>query len=132
MSRACRAAVLVAVCLSCLLSAPVSAQVPLPLDEQVRQFNNLPAAQQQALIRELQRQLPPAQREAVIDRLLQGQSQGAAAEGDAQEIPELTPLAPVLDLEEFFPRFGAGDTVPASAQAVHVLPWVIHWRPRSS
>lgn len=31
-----------------------------------------------------------------------------------------------------FTRFGAGDTVPASAQAVHVLPWVIHWKPRTS
>ena len=29
-----------------------------------------------------------------------------------------------------FVRFGAGDTVPPSALAVHVLPWSIDWRPR--
>jgi hypothetical protein len=45
-------------------------------------------------------------------------------------------IAFVLSAEEYglpvtaFTRFGAGDTVPASAQAVHVLPWVIHWKPR--
>ena len=29
-----------------------------------------------------------------------------------------------------FVRYGAGNTVPSTALAVHVLPWVIHWQPR--
>ncbi len=41
------------------------AQVPIPVQEQVRVFNSLPPAQQQSLIRELQRQLPPAQRDSI-------------------------------------------------------------------
>jgi polysaccharide biosynthesis/export protein len=51
----------------------VSAQVPLPVQEQVQMFNSLPAAQQQALIRDLQRQLPPAERDAILSAL-QGQN----------------------------------------------------------
>jgi hypothetical protein len=45
-------------------------------------------------------------------------------------------IAFVIPPEEYgtpvtaFVRFGAGNTVPASALAVHVLPWVIHWQPR--
>ena len=31
-----------------------------------------------------------------------------------------------------FTRFLGGGTVPPSALAVHVLPWVIHWEPRPS
>ena len=53
------------------------AQVPIPVEEQIRLFNSMSPAQQQALIRELQRSLPPAQREAIIG-LLQG---GGSAEG---------------------------------------------------
>jgi hypothetical protein len=45
------------------------AQVPIPMQEQVRLFNTLPPSQQQSLIRELQRQLPPAQRQAVLSML---------------------------------------------------------------
>src|SRR5215470_17759929 len=52
-----------------------SAQVPLPMQEQVQMFNSLPASQQQALIRDLQRQLPPAERDAILSAL-QGQGQG--------------------------------------------------------
>ena len=113
MSRACRVAALAAVFVSYLVSVPAFAQVPLPLEEQVREFNNLPAAQQQALIRELQRQLPPAQREAVIGRLLQGQPQGGApSDGEEEEAqPERRESEPLLDLEELFPRFGGGDTL---------------------
>ncbi|HJR71545.1 MAG TPA: polysaccharide biosynthesis/export family protein, partial [Gammaproteobacteria bacterium] len=52
------------------LSASVAlAQVPLPMQEQIRLFNSLPPAQQQSLIRELQRSLPPAQREAIVGML---------------------------------------------------------------
>jgi protein involved in polysaccharide export with SLBB domain len=53
--------------------APVSAQIPIPVQEQVDIFRSLSAADQQALIRELQSQLPPAQRDAIINMLLQQQ-----------------------------------------------------------
>lgn len=45
-------------------------------------------------------------------------------------------MAFVIPVEEYgvpvtaFYRFGSGGTVPASALAVDVLPWVIHWEPR--
>src|SRR5262252_4552601 len=52
-----------------------SAQVPIPMQEQIQQFNALPPSQQQALIRDLQRTLPPAERDAVLSAL-QGQGQG--------------------------------------------------------
>ena len=42
------------------------------MQEQIQMFNSLPASQQQALIRELQRQLPPAERDAMLSAL-QGQ-----------------------------------------------------------
>jgi protein involved in polysaccharide export with SLBB domain len=48
------------------------AQVPIPVQEQVQLFNQLPPAQQQALIREMQRSLPPAQRQAIIQMLQEG------------------------------------------------------------
>ncbi len=57
------------------------AQVPIPVDEQIRLFNSMSPAQQQALIRELQRSLPPAQREAIIG-LLQGDSGAEEDVGD--------------------------------------------------
>src|SRR6476646_9859830 len=63
--------VAVAISLGGLVRA-ASAQVPLPMQEQVQMFNSLPASQQQALIRELQRQLPPAERDAMLSAL-QGQ-----------------------------------------------------------
>ena len=45
-------------------------------------FNSLPASQQQALIRELQRQLPPAQRDAMLSAL---QGQGPSGQGQQQQ-----------------------------------------------
>ena len=54
------------------------AQVPIPVQEQIRLFNSMSPAQQQSLIRELQRSLPPAQREAIIG-LLQGEGGDAAS-----------------------------------------------------
>src|SRR6185503_18660205 len=54
-----------------LVAGGALAQVPIPMQEQIRLFNSLPPAQQQSLIRELQRSLPPAQREAIVG-LLQG------------------------------------------------------------
>jgi polysaccharide biosynthesis/export protein len=69
---------LVAVALLATAGAAV-AQVPIPVQEQIRLFNSMSPAQQQALIREMQRSLPPAQREAIVG-LLQGGGDGAAAE----------------------------------------------------
>ena len=65
------------------LLRPALAQVPLPMQEQIQMFNSLPAAQQQALIREMQRQLPPAERDAILSAL-QGQ-----AGGQGQQQPEI-------------------------------------------
>jgi polysaccharide biosynthesis/export protein len=61
------------------------AQIPLPVEEQVRLFNSMSRAQQQALMRELQRSLPPAQREAIIG-LLQGEE--GAEEGNIELDPD--------------------------------------------
>jgi polysaccharide biosynthesis/export protein len=66
-----------------LFVATALAQVPIPVQEQVRLFNSLPPAQQQSLIRELQSQLPPAQRDAIVN-ILQGQRGGQA--GATQEL----------------------------------------------
>jgi protein involved in polysaccharide export with SLBB domain len=58
--------------------------LPIPLEEQMRLFNSLPQAQQQQLIRELQRSLPPAQRDTLVN-MLQGQGRaGAPAPQDLQ------------------------------------------------
>lgn len=57
------------------------AQVPIPVQEQVRVFNSMTPAQQQSLIRELQRSLPPAQREAIL-----GMLQGQASPQDAGDL----------------------------------------------
>ena len=56
-------------------SVIAQAQVPIPVQEQIRLFNSMSPAQQQSLIRELQRSLPPAQREAIIG-MLQGGGDG--------------------------------------------------------
>lgn len=55
-----------------LWAAVALAQVPIPVQEQIRLFNSMPPAQQQSLIRELQRSLPPAQREAILGSLQGG------------------------------------------------------------
>jgi protein involved in polysaccharide export with SLBB domain len=71
---------------SLVLAAAASmalAQVPIPMQEQVRLFNSLPPSQQQSLIRELQRQLPPAQRDAILGKL-QGQGGAGPAEMDPE------------------------------------------------
>jgi polysaccharide biosynthesis/export protein len=78
----------VALALAGLLRS-ASAQVPLPMQEQVQMFNSLPASQQQALIRELQRQLPPAERDAMLSAL-----QGQLPTGQAQQQqPQFNPQA---------------------------------------
>ncbi len=70
------------------IAALGSAQVPIPVDEQVRLFNSMSPAQQQSLIRELQRSLPPAQRQSIIGMLQGDGSSGETAEEldpDAEE-----------------------------------------------
>ena len=63
------------------------AQVPIPVEEQVRLFNSMSPAQQQALIRELERSLPPAQLQAVI-RVLQGGVPEANTGSEPQAAPQ--------------------------------------------
>jgi protein involved in polysaccharide export with SLBB domain len=66
-----------------VVAAYALAQVPIPVEEQVRVFNSMSPAQQQALIRELQRSLPPAQRQSIIG-LLQGDGSAAAEDLDSE------------------------------------------------
>ena len=73
-----RCSALIAGVIAVFMVGTALAQVPIPMQEQVRLFNSLPPSQQQSLIRELQRQLPPAQRDAVLG-MLQGRG-GATAE----------------------------------------------------
>jgi hypothetical protein len=70
------------------LSGPAVAQIPIPPQEQVAVFNSLSPTQQQALIRELQSQLPPAQREAVINMLMgqSGSGNRQATEGEPGDV----------------------------------------------
>jgi protein involved in polysaccharide export with SLBB domain len=64
--------------------------VPIPVQEQVQLFNSLPPSQQQSLIREMQRQLPPAQRDAIVN-MLQGRE--GRQSGAGQQPTELDPQA---------------------------------------
>ena len=101
------------------LLGSASAQVPLPMQEQVQMFNSLPASQQQALIRELQRQLPPAERDAMLSAL---QGQLPSGQGQQQQ-PQFNPqslatldgvLRDQSDAEknqEKNPRFKPNDTL---------------------
>src|SRR4029078_1061085 len=77
----------VALSLGGLLS-PASAQVPLPMQEQIQMFNSLPAAQEQALIRDLQRHLPPAERDAMLSAL---QGQLPSGQGQQQQQNQFNP-----------------------------------------
>ena len=80
------------------VAAVVTAQVPLPVEEQIRLFNSMSPAQQQALIRELQRSLPPAQRQAIVG-LLQG-GPGADADGAELDLETETALRDAIAAEE--------------------------------
>ena len=91
-SRLCRRSALLSLIAAVVLAGAIgsaSAQVPIPMQEQIQMFNSLPAGQQQALIRELQRNLPPAERDAVLSAL-QGGGQGTQ---QSQQGPQLTPEA---------------------------------------
>jgi protein involved in polysaccharide export with SLBB domain len=91
------------------VATSVSAQVPIPLQEQVQIFNSLSSAEQQALIRELQSQLPPAQRDAVIG-MLAGQQGGAA-------VPA-APAAPGADIDALADGIAASQTLDPSQVAL--------------
>ncbi len=84
------------------------AQVPIPVQEQIRIFNSMSPAQQQALMRELQRSLPPAQRQANVG-LLQGER---GAQGD---VAELDPDAEAA-LREAMDAQDAGDAASLGEQ----------------
>lgn len=106
------------------------AQVPIPVQEQVRLFNSMSPAQQQSLIRELQRSLPPAQRQAIVgmlqgqagadegnvsddlalqDEAMDGQFEGLGEQDETRE-PRIRPLDTIVV------RFDARQDDPAAAQ----------------
>ena len=72
-----------ALAIGMLTIVPARAQVPIPLQEQVEVFRTLSPAQQSALIRELQSELPPAQRDAIVSMLMQ--QQGASEPDSASD-----------------------------------------------
>lgn len=95
---------------------PISAQVPIPVQEQVDLFRSLSPAQQQALIRELQNQLPPAQRDAIVTMLTQQQQgQSVSPEGtttrDVDVASRASSMAGGIEEAEVDRTLGAGDTV---------------------
>lgn len=90
------------------------AQVPIPLQEQIERFGTLSTAQQQALIRELQRELPPAQRDAVLGMLRQQGGGGAQGDDRTVDDPQRVAREPTQEeLEILAPRFRfeAGNTL---------------------
>jgi polysaccharide export outer membrane protein len=97
-------------------AAAATAQVPIPVQEQIRLFNSMSPAQQQSLIRELQRSLPPAQRDAIVG-LLQGggDAQGNGLSLDADSEAALSEaFAGAGEEEEAVeeePRLGPEDTI---------------------
>ncbi|HVZ36541.1 MAG TPA: polysaccharide biosynthesis/export family protein, partial [Polyangiaceae bacterium] len=111
---------------ACFLHAAV-AQVPIPVQEQVRLFNSLPPAQQQSLIRELQGQLPPAQRDAIVN-MLQGQSRGQGG----GPTPELDATASAA-LQDALNKQGAANGLEVATRAPRLKPrdsLVIRFEPR--
>lgn len=99
-----------------LFTATAPAQVPIPMQEQVNRFNELSSSEQQALIRELQDQLPPAQRDAIVEMLRgQQQAQDGEGEGEGQLRPgmlsEQDGLGALLEQTEERMRLGARSTL---------------------
>ena len=92
------------------LAAAALAQVPIPVDEQIRLFNSMSPAQQQSLIRELQRSLPPAQREAIIG-MLQGDGNVEGATDDLDPESEAF-LRDAIGGQDTSGQQPAGDAVP--------------------
>jgi protein involved in polysaccharide export with SLBB domain len=92
-----RFALAVSLVMGWMLASPLCAQLTAPLQEQIQIFRSLPPAQQQALIRELERQLPPDQREAYLNMLL--------AEDGGE--PELAELSEDVDIDSFASELSA-------------------------
>jgi protein involved in polysaccharide export with SLBB domain len=118
-SRAIRPLLSWTVGLIALLGGIALAQVPIPVQEQIRLFNSMSPAQQQSLIRELQRSLPPAQREAIIG-LLQGDTDPEQAAAEGIDLDSEALLRDALEGQEAagaqrpddrVPRLAPGDTL---------------------
>jgi polysaccharide biosynthesis/export protein len=110
--------------LAAVLAGAALAQVPIPVQEQIRLFNSMSPAQQQALIREMQRSLPPAQRQAIIG-LLQGDGDAEGAAEDLDPDTEAT-LRDAIDAQNAgeeglgdteVPRLEPGDTMVIQFQS---------------
>lgn len=109
----------VAIVFASLAAAPIpmalaQGGVPIPIDEQVRIFQSLPQSQQQQLLRELQQQLPPAQRAAIVRMLQGGSGAEAPTQDDLADVPNET-LSGVRQTPMLFetaePRLRPHDTV---------------------
>ena len=99
--------------------AVAMAQVPIPVQEQIRLFNSMNPAQQQALIRELQRSLPPAQRDAIIGLLQNGGTTGGGAGASELDTESQNALRDALEAQQQaedeeadrVPRLDPGETI---------------------
>lgn len=94
---------------------PLFAQVPIPVQEQIDVFRSMSPADQQALIRELQSQLPPAQRDAIVNMLMQQQGRAAPEAQASSSNVDVSALAASM-VREIAPTstdvaLKAGDTV---------------------
>jgi protein involved in polysaccharide export with SLBB domain len=108
----------IAVFAAAVMVGAALAQVPIPVEEQIRLFNSMSPAQQNQLIRELQRSLPPAQRQTII-QLLQGDGDPAQA-GEELDLDAETALREAIEaqgtddataLPGAEPRLEPGDTI---------------------
>lgn len=101
-----------------LISPPSMAQVPIPQQEQIDVFNSLSAADQQALIQELQSQLSPAQRDLVVNMLLNQSGSSARRTQPTSTAPDVGALAASMistaEAAAFDDALGAGDTLVIS------------------
>jgi protein involved in polysaccharide export with SLBB domain len=91
--------------------APAFAQVPIPLQEQVRLFNSLPPAQQRALIREMQESLPPVQSDSIIRMLQRTPEESALLETVPEEETVELEFAADPFLEKLLAKFSPGDSL---------------------
>ena len=114
--RACRCLVrLAAVAAVFLVAAPVPAQLPSDIQAQARAFSQLPAAEQQRVLRSLESILPPGERDAILGPLLEQQrlqrqvDLGVADPGSADLLADEPGFG--FELEEVPPVFRAGDSL---------------------
>jgi len=111
-----RLALVVSLVIGCVFACPVTAQLPIPLEEQIEIFRSLPPAQQQSLIRDLERNLSPSQREVYLGLLQEpgGDDRQAAEPRDDVDLSALagelaTSFAEVDAIQG--ERLEAGDTL---------------------